>query len=313
MKSILITGISGFVGTNLVKYFVENSDYKIYGLDINNPKIDNVDKIWNWSELDLIKDIDVVIHLAGKAHDLKNSSDDKAYFDINYGLTKTIFDWYKKSNATKFFLMSSVKAVADVVNGELTEDVVPNPITAYGKSKIMAEEYIQSVELPDDKGFYIFRPCMIHGPGNKGNLNLLYSLVSKGLPWPLASFDNKRSFLSVQNLAFVFSSFIDGNIKSGIYNISDNEPISTNKLIEIISEGVGKRCKLWHISTAFIKFVAKIGDAIRLPLNSERLQKLTENYVVSNNKLKSVLFTELPLSSTSGLKLTVQSFSKKNN
>jgi len=311
MKSILITGISGFVGTNLVKYFTDNTDYKIFGLDINNPKIENVDKIWSWSELELIQNIDVVIHLAGKAHDLKNTSDEKAYFDINYGLTKTIFDWYHKSTATQFFLMSSVKAVADIVNGELTEDVVPKPITAYGKSKIMAEDYIKSVELPNDKDFYIFRPCMIHGPGNKGNLNLLYSVVSKGLPWPLASFDNKRSFLSVQNLAFVFSSFIDGNIKSGIYNISDNEPISTNKLIEIISEGVGKRFKLWHISITFIKFVAKIGDAIRLPLNSERLQKLTENYVVSNNKLKSVLSKELPLSSTSGLKLTVQSFSKK--
>ena len=79
--------------------------------------------------------------------------------------------------------MSSVKAVADVVDGILTEDVIPNPKTVYGKAKLAAEVYILSKEIPENKRVYILRPCMIHGPNNKGNLNLLYSLVSKGIPW----------------------------------------------------------------------------------------------------------------------------------
>jgi nucleoside-diphosphate-sugar epimerase len=89
------------------------------------------------------------------------------------------------------------------VEGVLTEEVEPKPLTHYGKSKLMAEEYILSQPLSVGKSYYILRPCMIHGPGNKGNLNLLYQIVQKGIPYPLAAFENKRSFLSIENLCFI--------------------------------------------------------------------------------------------------------------
>lgn len=310
-KNILITGISGFVGNNLIKYFSSKNNYTLFGLDIVFDNIEGVEKIYSWDNLGEIKDVDVVIHLAGKAHDLKNTSDEKSYFDINYGLTKKIYDWYQQSSATQFFMMSSVKAVADTVNGELTEDVVPNPITAYGKSKIKAEDYLNSIVLPDNKNLYIFRPAMIHGPGNKGNLNLLYSIVAKGFPWPLASFDNKRSFVSVENLCFIFKSFIDRDINSGTYNIADEKWLSTNKLIQIISEGVGRKPRLWHFPKGFVKFLAKLGDVFHLPLNTERLDKLTENYVVSTKKLQFVLCAPLPIEAEVGVKNTISSFRDK--
>jgi len=232
-------------------------------------------------------------------------------FDINYGLTKKVFDWYQKSSATQFFMMSSVKAVADIVCGELTEEVLPNPITAYGKSKIKAEDYLNSIVLPENKNLYIFRPAMIHGPGNKGNLNLLYNLVSKGIPWPLASFENKRSFVSVENLCFIFKSFIDNEISSGTYNIADNEWLSTNNLIQIISESVGKKRCLWYFPKWVVQFLAKLGDVFHLPLNTERLDKLTENYVVSTKKLQSVLCSPLPIEAEVGIKNTINSFRDK--
>jgi nucleoside-diphosphate-sugar epimerase len=167
--------------------------------------------------------------------------------------------------------------------------------------------------LPLDKKLYIFRPAMIHGPGNKGNLNLLYSVVSKGIPWPLASFDNKRSFVSIDNLCFVFRSIIDGDIESGTYNIADDDSISTTELIRIISRGVGNKPRLWFIPRSFISKLARLGDVLHLPLNSERLHKLTENYVVSNNKLKSILKTSLPVSVSDGLLLTIRSFNIEKN
>ncbi|MEI5579362.1 SDR family oxidoreductase, partial [Streptomyces brasiliscabiei] len=86
---------------------------------------------------------------------------------------------------------------ADQVVGELVEDVIPNATTHYGKSKLLAEKYILTKQIPESKRVYVLRPCMIHGPGNKGNLNLLYNLVSKSIPWPLGAFDNKRSFCSI--------------------------------------------------------------------------------------------------------------------
>ena len=97
-------------------------------------------------------------------------------------------------------MLSSVKAVADNLVGVLSEDRKPSPKTHYGKSKLYAERYILSKKIPNNKRIYILRPCMIHGPNNKGNLNLLYNLVSKKIPWVLGSFQNKRSYCSVDNL-----------------------------------------------------------------------------------------------------------------
>ncbi|MDP4679990.1 MAG: nucleoside-diphosphate-sugar epimerase, partial [Cyclobacteriaceae bacterium] len=101
----------------------------------------------------------------------------------------------------------------------------------------MTEEYIQSQPLPQGKSYYILRPCMIHGPGNKGNLNLLYKLISNGIPYPLAAFENKRSFLSVENLCFVIRELLErDDIPSGIYNVSDDEVLSSNTLIKLIAK-----------------------------------------------------------------------------
>ncbi|WP_321516512.1 NAD-dependent epimerase/dehydratase family protein [Marinifilum fragile] len=308
-KNILITGISGFVGTNLVDYFKQFENHTLYGLDIVNVDIEGVEKVFSWENLNDVGSMDIVIHLAGKAHDLKNTTEEQIYFDINYGLTKEIFDWYLSSTCSQFYLMSSVKAVADVVHGEmLCEDDIPNPITAYGRSKLKAEEYILNKNVPKGKSFYIFRPCMIHGPGNKGNLNLLYSIVSKGIPWPLGAYSNERSFVSIQNLCFVFNCFIGELPESGIYNIADDESLSTNEIIKLIYDSKDKVERIWNLPKGFINSMAKVGDVCRLPFNKERLQKLTENYRVSNKKLLSVLKKDLPKSSVEGMKLTLESF-----
>src|SRR5690606_8143065 len=123
-------------------------------------------------------------------------------------------------------------AVADTVEGPLTEDSLANPLTPYGKSKREAEKYLLAQELPIGKRLFIIRPCMIHGPGNKGNLNLLYKVVEKGLPWPLAAFHNQRSFLSIDNLSFLINAMlIDPDLPSGVYNFADDESLSTNELV----------------------------------------------------------------------------------
>ncbi len=305
--NILITGIHGFVGSNLVTAY--NNEYSIYGLDIISPEKEGIISTFNWEELDMIPSVDIIIHLAGKAHDTKSQSNADAYFKINTGLTKNIYDWFLKSNAKKFVYFSSVKAAADTVIGEiLTEDVLPSPKGPYGESKIAAEKYILE-NLLNDKQVYILRPCMIHGPGNKGNLNLLYKIVSKGIPWPLGAFDNRRSFCSIDNLSFVIKSFIENNIESGIYQLADDEPLSTNELVELIAESLTKKASVWDINQTFIRSLAKMGSVLYLPLNIERLKKLTESYVVSNDKLKSALnIKKMPITAKEGMLRTLESF-----
>ena len=295
MDNLLILGASGFVGTNLTKFF--NGEYTIIGYRKNSPLVINQT---------------IVIHLAGKAHDLKNVSSFDEYYKVNTELTKEIFDAFLTSEAKVFITLSSVKAVADKVDGELTEDVTPNPITHYGKSKLLAEQYILSHSIPAGKRVYILRPCMIHGPRNKGNLNLLYTFVTKGMPWPLGAFENRRSFCSIDNLMFIFKELIErDDIPSGIYNVADDEALSTNELIRLIAQSQNSRPKLWNISKKFIEGVASIGDKLHLPLNTERLHKLTSSYVVSNAKIKAAIGKPLPVSSRKGLLKTFKSFNNK--
>ena len=195
--NILITGIHGFVGSNLVMAL--KSRHTLYGLDIVATEKDGVIKTFSWEDIkpesfsfQNFSKLDAIIHLAGKAHDTKNQSAAQSYFDINTGLTQKIFDFFLQSSAKKFIFFSSVKAAADSVVGDiLTEDVIPTPVGPYGESKIKAEEYIinkltvdngqltvtmqhdsaancqlSTVHCQLNKQVYILRPCMIHGPGN---------------------------------------------------------------------------------------------------------------------------------------------------
>lgn len=296
---IIITGASGFVGQNLSQ-FLKEKQMVILSLSLRDK---------NWKD-NLHTQADAVIHLAGKAHDTKNTSSPEDYFKINRDLTIEVFKEFLNSEIRDFFFFSSVKAVADGVEGVLTEDVTANPQTPYGQSKREAEDYLLNQELPAGKRLFIIRPCMIYGPGNKGNFNLLYLVVKKGVPWPLASFENKRSFLSIDNLNYLVSEMIfKSDLESGVYNFSDDEALSVNELIQIIAKVNGNRAKLWKIPKSLIKLIAKLGDFLPLALNSERLKKLTESYVISNQKIKTALaIKELPLSAKAGLIKTIQSF-----
>jgi nucleoside-diphosphate-sugar epimerase len=290
--SIYLTGASGFVGENLITNF--NKDFEIK-------------KHIRGSEF-LIKQ-NTVIHLAGKAHDLKNVSNKDEYYEVNTELTKQIFDSFLISDSSVFIMLSSVKAVADNVVGILNEDCEPNPKTHYGKSKLLAESYILSKKIPNNKRVYILRPCMIHGPNNKGNLNLLYNLVSKRIPWILGSFQNKRSYCSIDNLLFIINELIKNKtVPSGVYNVADDGYLSTNEIVSLISNSNNLKPFIINLSPFIVKFIAKIGDIIPLPLNSERLKKLTESYMVSNEKIKKHIAKQLPLTSRQGVIKTLESF-----
>ena len=311
---ILITGVHGFVGSNLVEAL--KKEHTIYGLDIISPQKDGVRFTFGWDYLDKedgIPDVDAIIHLAGKAHDTKNQSAAEVYFKVNTDLTKKVFDYFLEHDSIKkFVFFSTAKAAADRVDGVLTEDVVPAPVGPYGESKIKAEDYILSKMenvRSKNKDVYIFRPCMIHGPGNKGNLNLLYNVVRKGIPWPLGAYENRRTFTSVENISFAVNGVLTKDVPSGIYNMGDDEALSTNELIEEICKSLGKKAHIWKLPKGLMTGIAKIGGFLHLPLYPERLQKLTENYVSSNEKIKRALGIEkMPVNARIGLQKTLASF-----
>ncbi len=308
---VVITGCNGFVGSLL--YDSLHRDFELFGVDIPGEGSFPANKVFGWDELHLLPAANAYIHLAGKAHDTRNTAQENEYFAINLGLTQTIFDHFLTTNAQKFIFFSTVKAAADTVDGSvLTEEWPVTPGTPYGRSKLAAERYLLGID-PPDRQLYILRPCMIHGLGNKGNLNLLYRMVRHGVPWPLGKFINQRSFVASGNLVFTIRALLERPVAPGIYQVADDQPLSTNELITLIAGSMGRKPRIWNLSPQLIRTLAKLGDWLFLPLTSERLHKLTSNYVVSNQKLKTALeITHMPIDAREGMKVTLRGFVEKD-
>lgn len=309
---VLMTGSHGFVGTNLIETL--SGEHEIIRWDVRSDEE--------------LPECDAVIHLAGKAHDVRCKKEDgREYFEVNTELTKRIYDKFLKSKAKKFIFFSSIKA--------------KDNDTPYARSKSLAEQYILShtdiadstdyykghaeiaettesktnTNLTNDtnKKVYILRPCMIHGKGVKGNLPLLFKFVKKGWPWPLAAFENQRSYASMGNVSFVVSELLKKDVVSGIYNICDDEPVSTNDLIKLMGECLGREAKMLKIPKGIIQLGARVGNLVRLPLNTERLKKLTENNVIDNSEIKKALgIDHMLIKAMDGLKFTINEMIKRD-
>lgn len=292
--NIFLTGASGFIGSNLRKAWADR--YAIIPFD----------------RLRIPTGMDAYIHLAGLAHDIAGQKGEKDYQDINVTLTRNVYDAFLASTAEVFIFISSVKAVADKVDGApLDETLTPVPSTVYGRSKWEAEKYI--IDNPPWQGqrVYILRPAMVHGPGNKGNLNQLYGMARRGWPWPLARFHNSRSFCSLDNLLFVMGELVERkDIPLGIYHVCDSGTLSTTDIYRMAATASGKHPVLMPIPRWLVRATAKLGDVIPFPLDSHRLAKLTEDYPVSNAKLLAVLNKPLPLTAREGMSKTFRYFNQ---
>ncbi len=307
-NKIFLTGITGFVGTNLVRYFDgrENSlvghtrDPEQAVKKFNNAAI----KITSECSAEIFDKMGVgtVVHLAGIAHDLSDRYTPEDYDRVNYENTKNVYDAFLGSRAGKFIFVSSIKAAVDSAVHPVDEEVSPAPVTAYGKSKQKAEVYIQSRGVPDSKRFYIFRPCMIHGEGNKGNLNLLYRYALSGLPYPLGAFHNQRSFLSIGNFNFIVRQFIEHDLPSGVYHLADDGFLSTRELYQLMAATAGKRARIWNIPTGIMKLI------FAALMKKSEMKKLTESLMVSNEKLIKAIGQPLPVALKEGLIKTIKSF-----
>jgi len=297
---IHITGASGFVGTNLSS-FLKDNNYKVKPLSLRNT---------DWKND--IPSSDVIINLIGKAHDHKGEATENDFFEANYELVKQLYDCFLNNRASLFIHISSIAALEEEnAKDIISEEYTPNPKSYYGRSKRIAEEFLLEQIIPEGKKIVILRPTMIHGPGDKGNLKLLYKIISKGIPYPLGAFDNKRSFIGIDNLCFIIQKVIEKKdvITSGVYNVADDEPLSTLEIIKTIGRISKKKPAVLKVPKRLINFMAKSGDVLKLPLNSKRLVKMTSSLIVSNAAIKqAVAIEKFPLTAQEGLDKTIRSF-----
>jgi len=299
---ICITGSSGYVGQHLINFLKHNSDnnFEVFPISLRN------------KNQQIPNECDVLIHLAAMSEDNSENINVSEYYEVNVNLVKTTFKQFLQSDIKDYVFFSSIKSVVDYSDDLLTEDAVNSPIGHYGKSKLEAEKFLLSQNLPEGKRLFVLRPVAIYGPGTTDNISMLFKFVNLGIPWPFAAFENRRSFLYIDNLNFVITKLIlDKNISAGIYHIADDEFFSTNEIIKLVAKYSKKNIYFFKIPKFFFKSLAKLGDKIKLPFNTKKLEKLTNSYIVSNQKVKTALnIDKLPYSGEKGLYNTIQSFKK---
>lgn len=312
LRNVLITGVSGFIGRALVREFHLDRSVRIFGHSRDLQKSKQAFDGFNIEFLTSVdaeqlneRNIHTIIHLAGIAHDLKGRYEERDYFEVNDKATRKLYDVYLKSNVSRFIFLSSIKAAVDTSPEAVDETVTPHPSSPYGKSKLEAERYIQECGVFPGKYYYILRPCMVHGPGNKGNLNLLYKFVRAGLPFPFGSFSNQRSFLGIDNLTYVIRQCIETDLTPGIYHLADDDYIATKDLYQLIASSIGQKGRVWHLPKGLVTALfSMIG-------RRQMLTKLTEDMMVSNKKITAALKAPMPFALRAGLEKTIKSFNER--
>lgn len=259
MKKVLVTGANSYIGENVRDYLLKTP---------NDYLVDIIDTMSFDPKPELFSQYDVVFNVAGIAHIKETSSNRHLYFDVNRDLVIKIAKAAKAGGVKQFILLSSM-SVYGKITGHITKKIVPNPNTAYGESKLQADERIKRLE-DDSFKFVCLRPPMVYGKGCKGNYQSLRLLALKFPIFP--NYDNKRSMIYIGNLCEFVKEVIDQE-KSGLFFPQNTDYVNTSKLVKRIAEENGKKIRLtkvfnWILILLRIKIVKKaFGDLTYEPVD----------------------------------------------
>jgi GlcNAc-P-P-Und epimerase len=299
-KSILITGIHGFVGSQLMRLL--KSNYTIYGLDILNRPSNTIKKNIHWDDLEQLPNCDVVLHLAGKAHSVpKTASEEQVFYEVNLGLTKKLCAGLEKSGIPKSFIFISTVAVYGLNAGEnITEDYPLKGSTPYALSKIQSEKFLTEWCEKHNVILTILRPSLIAGPTPPGNLGAMINGIRTGKYLSIGGGKARKSVLMVQDIANLIPLVAN---KGGVYNVCDSEHPTFRDLEVIISNQLGRSLPM-SIPYKLAKLLARLGDLVgnKAPINTDKLDKITKSLTFSNEKAKKELGWE-PLNVKANFKI----------
>lgn len=282
MKKLLITGSNGFVGS----YFIDNyrNKYDIKTFSFLKDDINSLD----------CKDIDIVFHLSALVHQMGGASAEE-YQKINVTQTLQLANKAKESGVKHFVFMSTVKVYGEETLNKYSENTYCNPEDDYGKSKLKAEKLLLGLESDNFK-ISIIRTPIIYGYGVKANIKNLVNLVKKVSILPFGNIQNKRSMVYIGNLCHLVDVVIEQQ-KAGIFLASDDEPLSTSKLIELIAINLDK--KIYLIKIPFFESLLKLVK----PSFHKRLYGSLE---VDNTLTKEKLNLKNPYSVEDGIRTMIK-------
>jgi nucleoside-diphosphate-sugar epimerase len=284
---VLITGSTGFIGSKL-KSKLQNS-YDIItqnrGTLTNEASQDgsfliNIDRNSDWSEC--LRDVSTVIHLAAVAHN--RSSDINIIDEVNFEGTIHLAKQSVENGVKRFIFISTIGVLGNSTCKPFDENSLVYPHSDYAISKLKAEDAL--LELAQETGIevVIIRPVLVYGKGAPGSFGKLVNLVQKHPALPFGLCQNKRSFISIDNLVDFISTCVDHpNAKNEIFCISDGEDVSIRTFTDEISKGLNKRLIQIPLPLSIIKLLGKITG------KSEPVEQLIGDLQIDSNKARQLL------------------------
>jgi len=310
MNKILVTGSTGFIGQRLCAVLQER------GLSVREAvrntstvardavAVGAIDEQTNWAPA--LKDVSVIIHLAGRAHVMHDDSADPlaAYRRVNVAGTSRLAQMAAAAGVRRLVFVSSIK-----VNGEATDEQpftemdTPAPRDPYGISKWEAEEELKAIGRETGLEIVVVRPSLVYGSGVKGNFLSLMRLVHKGIPLPVAGCDNRRSLLGLENFVDFLATCVDHPASPGqTFVLSDGEDLSTSELIRHLASAMGRPARLFSIPPAWLQLAANLFG------KSGVYQRLCGSLRVDSSHARRVLGWVPPQTVDAGLVSAVRTF-----
>ena len=308
--SVLLTGATGFIGTELCQHFTHLSKIRIrVALRASNPAypqatvVSSIDRHTDWTTA--LQGIDTVIHLAARAHQIKDTAPnpEQAFYEVNTAGTANLVRQSIEAGVKHFIFISSIGAMATLSDDVLTADSPCRPDTPYGLSKLAAEQALIQQTQGTGMTYTIIRPPLVYGPGNPGNMARLIKLVNTGLPLPLGAIHNRRSLVALPNLVDLITTCLTHPAAANqTFLVSDNEDLSTTDLLRRLAKALDKPARLIPVPMPIIQSTAQIIGKPALA------QRLCGSLQVDISKTQTLLGWTPPVSVDQGLRLTAQHF-----
>ena len=316
---VLVTGATGFIGGHLLKGLVLVG-YRVRALCRTPVSDDDIEGLeWvqteglspktDWNEF--LDGVDSVVHLAALAHESNQSrkSSDDAYYQVNAGVTEALVTAVRDNGSIRRMIFLSTIGVIATTSSLVVDEKTPcNPDTVYAKSKLEAEERIQSVLSGSGTDWCILRPPVVYGPGNPGNMDRLRKLVLTGIPLPFGSICNQRSFIYVGNLSGIIIHVIGFPAKlNRVYCVADNQSLSTPELINLICQAVDRSDRCWPCPLWLLGMLGHGGDFFRSVfgtdpgINSYSVERLVGSLAIDAASIHKELQWRPPFTIEEGL------------
>ena len=317
VKSILITGATGFVGKNLISLLAQQ-EYQLraavrksgtfFDSKVTTTIVGDIDQNTDWQKA--LLNIDVVIHLAGRAHILKEKSNDPLteFIKVNTAGTVNLVKQSVQAGVKHFIFISSLGAITTQSDRPLNEQSPCQPDTPYGISKLKAEQSLLETVQASVMDWTILRPPLVYGADNPGNMARLIKLIKTGLPLPLSNVHNRRSFIYVGNLVSAIATCLEHPKARGeTFLVSDREAISTLELIQLLGKGLDQRIYSFPCPAQLLKLAGQLTN------QTATVDRLIESLEIDSSKIQTLLDWVHPFSVSEGLSITAQSYKSDKN